>query len=85
MACADEFFFWGRYRSVWATSPTTIFLRRGTSSVSSWRRARRGIRWCRLVGRSFGIRSRGRGRVGRLRNRFEGAGGSRWRGGLGRD
>lgn len=79
---------WGRegrwlmlYRSVLVTSRITTCLRRGMSWVSLWRRARRGIRWFRLAGRSLGIRLLGRGRAGRLRNLFEGSEGSieeRW-------
>ena len=52
MAADDESF----CRSVWGTSRITTCLPPVTSSVSSWRGARRGIQWFLSAGKNFGIR-----------------------------
>ena len=50
---------YGVYRLVWGTRVIIIWLLGRMSWVLLWRRARRGIRWFRLVGGSLRIRLRG--------------------------
>ncbi len=59
------------HRSVLVINPIITLPPPRTSSASSWRAAKPGMKWSRLVGRSLGIRLRGLRKVGRWRNRFE--------------
>ncbi len=59
------------HRSVLVINPIITLPPPRTSSASSWRAAKPGMKWSRLVGRSLGIRLPGLRKVGRWRNRFD--------------